>query len=111
MSDTTLNKKKIVICGGTGFIGTNLLTHFLNKNEYEVHAIYNQRQPFFADGCNWHRCDLTNAHNASRLLSKVKPDFIVQAAATTSGMNDIVHTPALHVTDNAVMNSYLLRAI
>ena len=37
----------------------------------------------------------------------MKPDFIVQAAATTSGMNDIVH--ALHVTDNAVMNSYLFR--
>ena len=51
MSDPNLNRKKILICGGTGFIGTNLVNHFVNKNEYGVHAIYNQRQPFFADGC------------------------------------------------------------
>ena len=109
MSDSSLNKKKILICGGTGFIGTNLVNHFSNNDEYEVHAIYNQRRPPHADGCIWHRCDLTNAINARQLLSEVRPDFIVQVSITTSGMNDIVHTPALHVTDNAVMNSYLFR--
>jgi GDP-L-fucose synthase len=35
---------------------------------------------------------------------------IVQAAATTSGSKDSVTRPYIHVTDNAVMNSLLLRA-
>jgi nucleoside-diphosphate-sugar epimerase len=37
-------------------------------------------------------------------------DVLIQAAATTSGIKDIVTSPYLHVTDNAVMNSYLFRA-
>ena len=34
----------------------------------------------------------------------------MQCAATTSGSRDIIAAPYLHVTDNAVMNSYLLKA-
>ena len=37
-------------------------------------------------------------------------DIVIQAAATTSGSKDIINSPYLHVTDNAVMNSYLLKA-
>ena len=33
----------------------------------------------------------------------------MQFAATTSGAKDITERPYIHVTDNAVMNSYLLR--
>jgi nucleoside-diphosphate-sugar epimerase len=36
-------------------------------------------------------------------------DVVVQAAATTSGVKDIVGRPHVHVTDNAVMNSLLFR--
>ena len=36
-------------------------------------------------------------------------DAVLQFAATTSGAKDIVERPYIHVTDNAVMNSYLLR--
>jgi UDP-glucose 4-epimerase len=37
-------------------------------------------------------------------------DVVIQAAATTSGSKDIVGRPHIHITDNAVMNSYILRA-
>jgi nucleoside-diphosphate-sugar epimerase len=37
-------------------------------------------------------------------------DIIIHAAATTSGARDIVQRPQIHVTDNAVMSSLLLRA-
>ena len=37
-------------------------------------------------------------------------DLVVQAAATTSGSKDIVERPYIHTTDNAVMNSLILRA-
>ena len=35
---------------------------------------------------------------------------MIQAAATTSGSKDIVSRPYIHVTDNAVMNSFIFRA-
>jgi nucleoside-diphosphate-sugar epimerase len=36
-------------------------------------------------------------------------NILIQAAATTSGIKDIFSKPQTHVTDNAVMNSYLFR--
>ena len=36
---------------------------------------------------------------------------MLQFAATTSGSNIILNKPYVHVTDNAVMNSYLLKSI
>ena len=37
-------------------------------------------------------------------------DIVIQAAATTSGAMDIVNSPYMHVTDNAIMNSLILRS-
>ena len=37
-------------------------------------------------------------------------DIVIQAAATTSGVKDIVTRPYIHVTDNALMNSLLFRS-
>ena len=36
-------------------------------------------------------------------------DIVLQYAATTTGAADIISKPYIHVTDNAVMNSLLLR--
>jgi nucleoside-diphosphate-sugar epimerase len=37
-------------------------------------------------------------------------DIIIQAAATTSGVKDIVEKHQYHITDNAIMNSLIFRA-
>ena len=37
-------------------------------------------------------------------------DIVIQAAATTSGSKDIVSKPYIHVTDNAVINSFMFRS-
>jgi hypothetical protein len=50
---------------------------------------------------------LTNEEDVSILVKGT--DFIIQAAATTSGAKDIVSKPYYHVTDNAVMNSLIFR--
>ena len=59
-------------------------------------------------GVTWHQADLREPADVARVVSGM--DVIIQAAATTSGSRDIVETPYIHVTDNAVMNSLLLRA-
>lgn len=100
--------KKILILGATGFIGRNMVEYFASKKLYDIHAVYNNRKPFDFDGVTWHNANLCNPNNLDNLLDNV--DIIIQAAATTSGSKDIVTRPYIHVTDNAVMNSYLFRA-
>lgn len=99
---------KIIICGSTGFIGRNLLDYFCNDNN-EVIAIYNKKKPIdhFINKAKWVQADLRCPNVLEDYLPNT--DLLLQFAATTSGAKDIVQRPYIHVTDNAVMNSYLLR--
>ena len=105
-----MTKQRILVCGATGFVGRNMAEAFAGDSSCELHAVFNKRLPFEDEKIVWHKCDLANPHQVSSLLKKVRPAQIIQAAATTSGAKDIVSTPQIHVTDNAVMNSYLFRA-
>lgn len=102
------NLGKILICGGTGFIGRNLVEHYA-KVGHQITATHLRRHPFDTpDNVTWVQADLRDPDTVKKLVTG--HDTLIQAAATTSGSNDIVTTPYLHVTDNAVMNSQLLRA-
>jgi len=76
--------------------------------EYEVHAVRFCRPEFDCPGLIWHQGDLRDPQTVDQTINGM--DIVIQAAATTSGSRDIVNQPFIHVTDNAVMNSLLLRA-
>lgn len=105
-------KKKMLVCGAAGFIGRNVLEHYLRRGGYELYATYHRRRPpaeLSRDSrVRFIRADLTRAGDVKKVLRGI--DVVVQAAATTSGSRDIVSQPFLHVTDNAVMNSLIFRA-
>lgn len=101
-------KKKLLICGATGFVGRNMVEYFAKKPEFEVHAVRFNRGEYKIPGVIWHQADLKNPQELEKLIPGC--DIIIQAAATTSGAKDIVTKPFIHVTDNAVMNSYLFRS-
>lgn len=100
-------KKKLLICGATGFIGRNMVEYFAAKDEFEVHAVRFNRPEYDVKNVIWHQCDLRSPEAIEKIIKGI--DIIIQAAATTSGAKDIVTKPYIHVTDNAVMNSYLFR--
>jgi GDP-L-fucose synthase len=104
-------KKRILICGATGFIGRNMVEQLAKHQDMEIIAVYNSKNPYYvSDAANpvkWVKADLRNPIDVSSVIENI--DIIIQAAATTSGAKDIVTRPYIHVTDNAIMNSYLLR--
>ena len=102
-------KKKILICGASGFIGRNLVEFYIKKSEYEVFGTYLKSQPFNLPGLKLLKVDLRNKTEVEAVLKG--KEIIIQAAATTSGAKDITNTPYLHVTDNAVMNSLISLAL
>ncbi|MDD5070027.1 MAG: NAD-dependent epimerase/dehydratase family protein [Candidatus Omnitrophica bacterium] len=101
-------KKKVLICGATGFIGRNLVEHFAKNDSYQVFATHLKRDPYSLSNVTFLRADLTNSEDVNRVVKGM--DIIIQAAATTSGAKEIVSKPHYHVTDNAVMNSLIFRA-
>lgn len=95
---------KILILGATGFVGRNCVERFAANAENEVTATYHSKISTSITNVTWIRADLREPFDLAGY------DIVVQAAATTSGSKDITSRPEIHVTDNAVMNSYIFRA-
>lgn len=103
--------KNVAVCGATGFIGRNIVERLSGRADLRITAVRFQRPEFVLEASinpiRWIQADLRDPQDVKRAVEGA--DVVVQAAATTSGARDIVNRPYIHVTDNAVMNSYLLR--
>lgn len=103
--------KNVLICGATGFIGRNLTLYFAKDPNFQVYAVKHKRPKYIVENSIneviWREADLRNNADVKKALEGI--DIVIQAAATTSGSKDIVNQPYIHVTDNALMNSILLR--
>jgi GDP-L-fucose synthase len=100
--------KNVLICGANGFIGRNIIKNFYKKKNYKIFSTFFRSKPSIISDVKWIKADLRNFEDCLKVTNNI--DIVIQCAATTSGSKDIINQPYLHVTDNAVMNSYLLRA-
>jgi nucleoside-diphosphate-sugar epimerase len=104
----SMDKKKILICGSTGFIGRNIAEYFCEKQDFEVYGTFLKSHALDNPKIKMVHADLTDKNDVNSVIKDM--DIVIQAAATTSGAKDIVNKPYYHVTDNAVMNSLIFRA-
>lgn len=105
-----MNRKKILLCGATGFIGKNILDRCIKDDLYDIIAVWHKKEPHcFSNNVTWVNCDLTDKNQVNDIMKNV--DVVLQfACVNASGAKEGVSKPYLSVTDNAVMNSILLRA-
>lgn len=94
--------------GGSGFIGRNCVEHFAKDPEYKVTYTYFTEDPYpEVENAEGFKVNLLDPEQVQWILQD--QDIVIQAAATTTGSKDVVEKPYYHVTDNAVMNSYIFR--
>ncbi|MBI5145309.1 MAG: NAD-dependent epimerase/dehydratase family protein [Candidatus Omnitrophica bacterium] len=101
-------KRKLLICGATGFIGRNMAEYFADRDDFDVYGTHLESPPLEHPKIKMLKTDLTDKEDVARAVKGM--DIVIQAAATTSGAKDIINKPYYHVTDNSVMNSLIFRA-
>lgn len=102
------NGKKVLVAGGAGFIGTNLILKLLEKGA-EVKATTHKKSPQIKNSkVEFVKTDLTKPSDCKKAVRGV--DFVFMCAANTSGAAVIEKTPLVHVTPNVIMNSLMLEA-
>jgi len=123
---------KILITGISGFVGGHLAQYLtVNRKDFIIHGISRSKPKwdFVPDGVRekviFHRVDLLDMKNASRILKEIKPDYIAHLASFSSVANswkqpaecflnntniflNIIESVRLH---NMVQSQYLLYQI
>ena len=76
--------KKILITGGSGYLGRNLAKKLKNKYRIYLGSRNNQRNDLAKNetGCEAFPLDVANINSVIDAVNYVKPDIIIHAAAT-----------------------------
>ena len=73
-------KMRLLVTGGSGFIGTNLMAHFLAKNVEVINLDWNPPlNPVHAPW--WKLCDIMDEKRMGDLFREFKPTHVVHLAA------------------------------
>jgi GDP-L-fucose synthase len=101
--------KKILVAGGTGFIGTNLIKRLLACGNNNLRATVHKKGPVMVDkNVKYIKCDLTLKKDCQKVVKGI--DYVFMCAANTSGAAVMERTPLAHVTPNILMNTSMLEA-
>ena len=99
--------KKILVTGGSGFIGTNLLNRLSKFQNIKIRStIYSKEPHFKSKNIEYVRIDLTNRANISHIFEDI--DTVIMGAAVSSGANIMASNPLIHLNDNILMNTIAL---
>ncbi len=72
-------KKKILIIGASGFIGTNCLKYFQNKKKYKIYTLTKSKQSYSKD-VNQIVVDLINYKKLEKKLNNISFNFVINTS-------------------------------
>lgn len=103
-----LRGKKVLVAGGSGFVGTNVVKMLLAEGA-EVTATYHRHEPRFPmSGALYVHADLSDKDDCLRVTRGM--DAVVSAAAFVAGAEGMLAKPMGLVTDTVILNLRLLEA-
>ena len=98
--------KNVLVAGGTGFIGVNLINRLLSSGA-NVRATLHKRDEIVVDKrIEYIKADLLIMDDCKRVVKDM--DYVFMCAANTAGAAVMASTPLVHVTPNIIMNSHML---
>lgn len=103
-----MEKRKVLVCGATGFIGRNVAERLAKKREFEIYGTYFNSEPYDNPNIKFIKADLRDRETIQNITKGM--DIVIQMAAITFGAKEIVARPYIFVADNIVMNSLIFRA-
>src|SRR5215217_4494631 len=68
--------KRVLVTGGTGFIGRHTLAELLAR-DFEVHVAARSKPSDFPSDVSFHECDLLDAGAARRLTTRLAPTHLL----------------------------------
>lgn len=108
MADATVNTMKVLVTGGGGFVGTNVIKRLVAEG-FSVTGTYHTAPPRFpVEGADYVYADLTQKEDCHRATKGM--DAVVLTAAFVPGAQGIVARPMDLATDTAIMNLRTLEA-
>ena len=98
--------KNILVTGGSGFIGTNILQKLSSTNLNIKSTYYNKKPKILSKNIEYIKVDLTDRASCKRIYQDI--DCVLMAAAVSSGAKIMDSNPLLHLNDNILMNTIAL---
>lgn len=99
--------KKVLVAGGSGFVGTNLVKKLVELGAL-VRAADIRELQIKNDKIEYLKCDFTKIEDCQKAVQGM--DYVFMFAANTSGAAVMQNTPLAHVTPNIIMNGLMLEA-
>lgn len=98
----------ILVTGGTGFVGVNLIMRLLSLGA-KVRATLHRKDPVIKDSrIEYIKVDLIKSEDCRKAVAGM--DYVFMCAANTSGAAVMEKTPLVHLTPNLMMNALMLEA-
>ena len=102
-----MSKKKILITGGLGNLGSWLTHYFCQQTNYEVYVLAHRKRPILSDlPFTFIACDIADRQAVSDRLSDYSFDYVVHTASVNDYFKDNFAEDALRV--NALGTRHLL---
>lgn len=102
------NNTNVLVTGGTGFIGMNLIQRLRSLGAYVRTTLHKKAALLSDKKIEYVWADLTSSEDCQKVVKDI--DYVFMCAAVTSGAAVMTSTPLAHVTPNVVMNTQMLDA-